>query len=215
MQRALQHNGLAPTASEPSRLLSCASRMAAPPQMPLAPNATLQSQLHDRLTTTNALGERTHGTLIETYERTGGGGPEIVVGSAGRFFCRCCPLPPRSMDGTRASGMWFSNVYLHMGSKQHWSSFRQAALLDYDEAAWLRYSAGNPYGLSRVRAKTAARTAKLKRHLQLMRRWRGIVHGLAPLKAAQLRAAERVYAPGGRGYEDCRESFVEHDARGC
>ena len=45
-----------------------------------------------------------------------------------------------------------------------------------------------------------------------MRRWRGVAKSIGPMLALYQRAAERVFAPGGAGYEDARRSFNMHVA---
>ena len=43
-----------------------------------------------------------------------------------------------------------------------------------------------------------------------VRRWRGVAKSIGPMLALYQRAAERVFAPGGVGYEDARRSFNVH-----
>ena len=52
------------------------------------------------------------------------------------------------------------------------------------------------------------REAVARRTKLLMGKWRALVRCHGPLKAAHLRAAERVYAPGANGFVQCREEFV-------
>ena len=148
--------------------------------------------------------------LNEAYERQDGS-PVIIITYEHNFFCACCPPQPWQPDGMRRSGMAFSNVYAHMGSKLHFKNFYEAVHgRSSTEEEWLQYTAGNAYGPMRaLRTKHLAQAAKRQRHKQLMRRWRGIVHGLAGMKAAQQRAAKRAYAPGACGFEESRVHF-EH-----
>ena len=45
-----------------------------------------------------------------------------------------------------------------------------------------------------------------------IRRWRGVAKSIGPMLALYQHAAERVFAPGGVGYEDARRSFNVHVA---
>ena len=211
MQRALQHSCSIYICSEQrvaSRRMEVAAEL--PPAVAPIADAALQQKLHDKLFHLGVNGEQLHGTLNETYEQQDGS-PVIIITYEHNFFCACCSPQPWQPDGMRRSGMAFSNVYAHMGSKLHFKNFYEAVHgRSSTEEEWLQYTAGNAYGPMRaLRTKHLAQAAKRQRHKQLMRRWRGIVHGLAGMKAAQQRAAKRAYAPGACGFEESRAHF-EH-----
>ena len=61
-----------------------------------------------------------------------------------------------------------------------------------------RYDRSKPYWRINL---LDERVALRWRHLQLMRRWRGIVHCIGPLRRARARAAQRHHAPEGAGHK--------------
>ena len=61
-----------------------------------------------------------------------------------------------------------------------------------------RYDRSKPYWRINL---LDERVALRWRHLQLMRRWRGIVHCIGPLRRARARAAQRRHAPEGAGHK--------------
>ena len=61
-----------------------------------------------------------------------------------------------------------------------------------------RYDRSKPYWRINL---LDERVALRCRHLQLMRRWRGIVHCIGPLRRARARAAQRRHAPEGAGHK--------------
>ena len=133
-----------------------------------ADQAMLQRKLHMKLTSTNVLGQLEHGTIINTYQS----GTELMIRivSEELFYCACCAIPPRSGDnaGARRCGLSFCNVYSHMGSKEHFNSFRRRVFdMPFDATAWYKYTMSNKHGPRRAQntvqqAKRAA-SAELKR----------------------------------------------------
>ena len=121
-----------------------------------------------KLTSTNVLGTLEHGSIINTYQSN----TELMVriDSEELFYCVCCPMPPRSgdNDGARKCGLSFGNVWSHMGSKEHFTSFRHHVFhMPFDETAWYKYTMSNKHGPRRAQntAQHASRaaSAELKR----------------------------------------------------
>ena len=67
-----------------------------------------------------------------------------------------------------------------------------------------RYDRSNPYWRISL---LDERVALQRRHRQLMRRWRGIVRCIGPLRRARARAAQRQNAPEGAGHKRPREDL--------
>ena len=133
-----------------------------------ADQAMLQRKLHMKLTSTNVLGQLEHGTIINTYQS----GTELMIRivSEELFYCACCAIPPRSGDnaGARRCGLSFCNVYSHMGSKEHFNSFRRRVFdMPFDATAWYEYTMSNKHGprraLKTVQHAKRAASAELKR----------------------------------------------------
>lgn len=65
----------------------------------------------------------------------------------------CCDFrspAPRTSE-LRKCGNAYNNVLKHMGSKEHWTSFRRRVHgLAFHKAHWLEYTKGNPYGPARA-----------------------------------------------------------------
>ena len=55
-------------------------------------------------------------------------------------------------NGARANGLAMCNILSHLGSKGHWTHFRQRVYgLPYDEAAWLQFTMNNQHGPARAK----------------------------------------------------------------
>ena len=68
---------------------------------------------------------------------------------------------------------------------------------------------------TRVPERAAQRKQERKKLDKRMSRFRGVAKSIGPLLAARRRAAEVAYAPGGRGYQAARESFVGRQCEEC
>ena len=109
----------------------------------------------------------------------------------GQHFCRCMS---RSMVGLPPEACCARSPVMQ-------SMWRQQ----------LRRVAAGPHPLRGPAAQAELKAAcrKEARRLRLLRLWRGIARAVGPLLAAQRRAAERVYAPSGAGYQAAAASFTE------
>jgi hypothetical protein len=68
-----------------------------------------------------------------------------------------------------------------------------------------RFDRSEPHWRRKLHAERSYANA---RHVQLMRRWRGVVRCVAPLRVAMADAAARAYAPSGNGAALARDHFV-------
>ena len=120
------------------------------------------AKAYAKLTETTVIGELVHGTVIETWADPATTKPVVALSQDGNsFYCSICPMPQRSEDGKRSCGRYFCNLFVHMGSQVHWKTFRkQVHGLDFDEAAWQKYTGGNQYGPSRVKWKRSGALTK-------------------------------------------------------
>ena len=111
-----------------------------PPQQPSEPAAgvppteetlgALQQHFYEKLVSVGPLGEPKHGTIVQTYNNPMEPG-EVYIKLAlqgNLFYCCCCPWPPGSVDGARAAGNSYSNIWSHMGSRAHWERHRRRAI---------------------------------------------------------------------------------------
>ena len=59
-----------------------------------------------------------------------------------------------ALEGSRVTGRYFTNLWTHMGTTEHWSSFRkQVSGMDFDQVIWLKYTCGNQHGPIRAKQK--------------------------------------------------------------
>ena len=173
------------------------------------PVATLQRKLEQKLLRAVPLGE--------TYQAPNGGELVIQIVDAFTFNCVCCPAPLQTTTagaGSRPTGPSFCSVLHHMGTKEHFTNFRQRCFhLPFDELAWLNYSIGNQHGPQRAKRNLSpglrARHERAERRCHLRRRWRLFVRIAGLVAKWHARAVERAYAPGGCGYDAARADFEE------
>ena len=139
-----------PTATQPQRAAQENAGQHVP--MPPSPGTSVEAQadLYERLVQTGAAGEMVHGNIVETYRAPDAMGGELMIRASSftAFHCVCCPS-----IAERGGGNQFANARSHMGSKKHWTNFRQRVFeLDFDEDAWQAYTAGNKHGPKRAEA---------------------------------------------------------------
>lgn len=115
----------------------------------------MAAQLYGKLAETDVGGIRLHGTTIETWANPANGEPTLLFTDEQNYLCRVCPTPKRSQGvGTRTCGRYFTNVYQHLGSEQHWKACRHKFLgLPFDHTAWYTFTQGNQHGPARVKTK--------------------------------------------------------------
>ena len=62
-----------------------------------------------------------------------------------------------------------------------------------------------------LRTRTTTRRHMIqKKKQERLRRWRGVAKAIGPIVALHRLAAERAYAPGGKGYQEASRSFHTH-----
>jgi hypothetical protein len=156
--RAALGKPAAPTATAaPTPPAVAAPQPPPPPAQQDALQAKMAAQLYGKLAETDVGGIRLHGTTIETWANPANGEPTLLFTDEQNYLCRVCPTPKRSQGvGTRTCGRYFTNVYQHLGSEQHWKACRHKFLgLPFDHTAWYTFTQGNQHGPARVKTKVS------------------------------------------------------------
>ena len=126
----------------------------------MEPDIDAQLEFTHKIIATSALGHMVQGNL-HTVLNNSAGVSCITLLKHEKFDCSVCKRNKRSLDGTRACGDGFGNVYHHLGCIEHFSAHRTWAYgMPFDEPAFDDFTLGNTHGPQRATKGAQARERK-------------------------------------------------------
>ena len=126
----------------------------------MEPDIDAQLEFTHKIIARSAFGHMVQGNL-HTVLNNSAGVSCITLLKHEKFDCSVCKRNKRSLDGTRACGDGFGNVYHHLGGREHFSAHRTWAYgMPFDEPAFDDFTLGNTHGPQRATKGAQARERK-------------------------------------------------------